>query len=119
MFNENMAQYDFVAFIEPVSSVIIIVKFLSMFIQVNEHSISISYVWWSFRPVFFFILRHKTMWGWGGDKTETINGFECKVYTASGVEILTKTRVEHLNAEDKQAAQSKYLLLLLSLRFEH
>ena len=59
------------------------------------------------------------MWGWGGDKTETINGFECKVYTASGVEILTKTRVEHLNAEDKQAAQSKYLLLLLFLRFEH
>ncbi|XP_015776709.1 PREDICTED: ankyrin repeat domain-containing protein 13D-like [Acropora digitifera] len=50
--------------------------------------------------------RHKTMWGWGGDKTETINGFECKVYTASGVEILTKTRVEHLNAEDKQAAQN-------------
>ncbi|KAK2562228.1 Ankyrin repeat domain-containing protein 13D [Acropora cervicornis] len=51
-------------------------------------------------------IRHKTMWGWGGDKTETINGFECKVYTASGVEILTKTRVEHLNAEDKQAAQN-------------
>ncbi|XP_068747563.1 ankyrin repeat domain-containing protein 13D-like isoform X3 [Montipora capricornis] len=50
--------------------------------------------------------RHKTMWGWGGDKTEIINGFECKVYTASGVEVLTKTRVEHLNAEDKQAAQN-------------
>lgn len=49
--------------------------------------------------------RHKTMWGWGGDKTEVVNGFECKVYTASGVEVLTKTRVEHLNAEDKQAAQ--------------
>ncbi|XP_078362248.1 ankyrin repeat domain-containing protein 13D-like isoform X2 [Oculina patagonica] len=50
--------------------------------------------------------RHKTMWGWGGDKTEVVNGFECKVYTASGVEVLTKTRVEHLNAEDKQAAQN-------------
>ena len=49
------------------------------------------------------------MWGWGGDKTEVVNGFECKVYTASGVEVLTKTRVEHLNAEDKQAAQSKLL----------
>ena len=51
------------------------------------------------------------MWGWGGDKTEIINGFECKVYTASGVEVLTKTRVEHLNAEDKQAAQSKHVSL--------
>jgi len=46
------------------------------------------------------------MWGWGGDKTEVVNGFECKVYTATGVEVLTKTRVEHLNAEDKQAAQN-------------
>jgi len=52
--------------------------------------------------------RHKTMWGWGGDKTEVVNGFECKVYTATGVEVLTKTRVEHLNAEDKQAAQSEF-----------
>ncbi|CAH3155531.1 unnamed protein product [Pocillopora meandrina] len=50
--------------------------------------------------------RHKTMWGWGGDKTEVVNGYECKVYTASGVEVLTKTRVEHLNAEDKQMAQN-------------
>ncbi|CAH3171537.1 unnamed protein product [Porites evermanni] len=50
--------------------------------------------------------RHKTMWGWGGDKTEVVNGFECKVFTATGVEVLTKTRVEHLNAEDKQTAQN-------------
>ena len=50
------------------------------------------------------------MWGWGGDKTEVVNGYECKVYTASGVEVLTKTRVEHLNAEDKQTAQSEYHL---------
>lgn len=54
-----------------------------------------------------FYFRHKTMWGWGGDKTEVVNGFECKVFTATGVEVLTKTRVEHLNAEDKQTAQSK------------
>lgn len=66
----------------------------------------------SFQPLlncqFNFLFRHKTMWGWGGDKTEVVNGFECKVYTATGVEVLTKTRVEHLNAEDKQAAQSEF-----------
>lgn len=49
------------------------------------------------------------MWGWGGDKTEVVNGYECKVYTASGVEVLTKTRVEHLSAEDKQVAQSEFI----------
>ena len=48
------------------------------------------------------------MWGWGGDKTEVVNGFECKVYSATGVEVLTKTRVEHLNAEDKKTAQSEF-----------
>ena len=55
----------------------------------------------------FIPCRHKTMWGWGGDKTEVVSGFECKVFTASGVEVLTKTRVEHLTAEDKQTAKSE------------
>ena len=64
------------------------------------------------------VFRHKTMWGWGGDKTEVVNGFECKVYTASGVEVLTKTRVEHLNAEDKQAAQSECTCLIFSTLHE-
>lgn len=46
------------------------------------------------------------MWGWGGDKTETIDDFECKVYTGSGVEVVTKTRVEHLAEADKKSVES-------------
>lgn len=42
--------------------------------------------------------RNKTgIWGWRSDKTETINGYECKVYAASNVEFVTRTRNEHLN----------------------
>lgn len=42
--------------------------------------------------------RNKTgIWGWRSDKTEDINGYDCKVYAASNVEFITKTRSEHLN----------------------
>lgn len=42
--------------------------------------------------------RNKTgIWGWRSDKTETINGYECKVFAASNVEFVTRTRGEHLN----------------------
>lgn len=37
------------------------------------------------------------IWGWRGDKTESINGYECKVFAASNVEFVTKTRTEHLD----------------------
>ncbi|KAK3736291.1 hypothetical protein QZH41_020756 [Actinostola sp. cb2023] len=52
--------------------------------------------------------RHKTMWGWGGDKIETIDDFECKVYTGSGVEVVTKTRVEHLAEDDKKQVSEAF-----------
>lgn len=42
--------------------------------------------------------RNKTgIWGWRSDKTENINGYECKVFAASNVEFVTRTRSEHLN----------------------
>uniref|UniRef100_F1KZA7 Ankyrin repeat domain-containing protein 13B n=1 Tax=Ascaris suum TaxID=6253 RepID=F1KZA7_ASCSU len=41
-------------------------------------------------------------WITSSDRTEAINGHECKVYTASNVEIVTKTRTEHLCEEDKE-----------------
>lgn len=42
--------------------------------------------------------RNKSgIWGWRSDKTEAINGYECKVYAASNVEFVTRTRTEHLN----------------------
>lgn len=65
-------------------------------------------------------------WGWGGEKTEDINGYTSKVsfrvstfsggkrqvnvYTkvfgANNVELVTKTRTEHMTEEDKQKAKS-------------
>ena len=40
--------------------------------------------------------------GWGGDKSEIINGYESKIYNVSGVEIITRTRTEHMTAEDRE-----------------
>ncbi|XP_057658211.1 ankyrin repeat domain-containing protein 13D isoform X1 [Diorhabda carinulata] len=45
------------------------------------------------------------LWGWRSDKTEVVNGYECKVFSASNVELVTKTRTEHLTETDK--ARSK------------
>ncbi|XP_017780401.1 PREDICTED: ankyrin repeat domain-containing protein 13D isoform X2 [Nicrophorus vespilloides] len=47
------------------------------------------------------------MWGWRSDKQEAINGYECKVFGASNVELVTKTRTEHLTETDKAIAKSK------------
>jgi ankyrin repeat domain-containing protein 13 len=44
--------------------------------------------------------RNRTgIWGWRSDKSESINGYECKVYKANNLQLVTKTRVEHLNSE--------------------
>ena len=40
--------------------------------------------------------------GFRSDRTEIINGYECKVYIANNVELVTKTRVEHLTESDKE-----------------
>nr|XP_033810795.1 ankyrin repeat domain-containing protein 13A isoform X2 [Geotrypetes seraphini] len=40
-------------------------------------------------------------WGWRTDKTEAVNGYEAKVFTANNVNVVTKTRTEHLTEEDK------------------
>jgi ankyrin repeat domain-containing protein 13 len=38
-------------------------------------------------------------WGWRSEKSEMINSYDCKVYAASNVEFITRTRTEHLNEE--------------------
>lgn len=49
-------------------------------------------------------IRNKCgIWGWRSDKTEVVNGRESKVYSATNVELVTKTRVEHLSHEDRTA----------------
>ncbi|XP_033329830.1 ankyrin repeat domain-containing protein 13D isoform X1 [Megalopta genalis] len=46
------------------------------------------------------------LWGWRSDKTEMINGHDCKVFSASNVELITKTRLEHLSEPDKVRARA-------------
>ncbi|XP_014259024.1 ankyrin repeat domain-containing protein 13B isoform X1 [Cimex lectularius] len=41
------------------------------------------------------------IWGWRQDKTEMINGHPCKVFGANNVQLVTKTRTEHLSEEEK------------------
>ncbi|KAK6638292.1 hypothetical protein RUM44_008721 [Polyplax serrata] len=46
------------------------------------------------------------LWGWRSDKTEHVNGHNCKVFSATNVELVTKTRLEHLTDSDKEKAKS-------------
>ncbi|XP_076346137.1 ankyrin repeat domain-containing protein 13B-like isoform X5 [Tachypleus tridentatus] len=41
------------------------------------------------------------LWGWRTDKTELVNGYNCKVFGANNVELITRTRTEHLTEADK------------------
>lgn len=51
--------------------------------------------------------RNKTgIWGWRSDKMETVNNYDCKVYGACNVELVTKTRTEHLTEADKARCKS-------------
>lgn len=59
--------------------------------------------------------------GWKSDKSETINGHNCKVFSASNVELVTKTRVEHLSEADKarhKAARSPLQSFLGTIEVE-
>lgn len=52
--------------------------------------------------------RNKSgIWGWRSEKSETINNYECKVYAASNVEFITRTRTEHLNEEQSRIRNSR------------
>lgn len=52
--------------------------------------------------------RNKSgIWGWRSDRAEVVNGYEAKVFSASNVELITKTRTEHLSEADKQKSKSK------------
>lgn len=54
--------------------------------------------------------RNKSgIWGWRSEKSEIVNGYNCKVYGASNVEFITRTRMDHLNEE-----QIKVLLFVLN-----
>lgn len=51
--------------------------------------------------------RNKSgIWGWRSDKTEVVSEHECKVFSANNVELVTKTRTEHLIEADKSRHRS-------------
>ncbi|TSN57722.1 Ankyrin repeat domain-containing protein 13B [Bagarius yarrelli] len=51
--------------------------------------------------------RNKTgILGWRSEKTEVVNGYEAKVYCASNVELITRTRTDHLADQHKAKPKS-------------
>ena len=46
------------------------------------------------------------VWGMRNEKTETINGYQCKVYTANNFELVTRTRIEHMSSSDRKAYET-------------
>ncbi|XP_060754076.1 ankyrin repeat domain-containing protein 13B isoform X2 [Neoarius graeffei] len=51
--------------------------------------------------------RNKTgILGWRSEKTEVVNGYESKVYCASNVELITRTRTDHLAEQHKAKPKS-------------
>lgn len=52
--------------------------------------------------------RNKSGWfAWKNEKNENVNGYDCRVYNASNVEFITRTRSEHLSdAANKAKSKS-------------
>ncbi|XP_051981780.1 ankyrin repeat domain-containing protein 13A-like isoform X1 [Xyrauchen texanus] len=47
------------------------------------------------------------IWGWRSDRTEVVNGFEAKVFSANNVNVVIRTRTEHLTDEEKARIKSE------------
>ncbi|XP_028032709.1 ankyrin repeat domain-containing protein 13D isoform X1 [Bombyx mandarina] len=57
--------------------------------------------------------RNKSgIWGWRQDKTEPVNGYECKVFSANNVELVSKTRTEHLDKARRSSPRAPLAGLL-------
>lgn len=56
--------------------------------------------------------RNKSgIWGWRSDKTEMVNGFEAKVFSVNNVNVVIRTRTEHLTDEEKARIKSERNIL--------
>ncbi|KAM8759810.1 ankyrin repeat domain-containing protein 13A [Acanthopagrus schlegelii] len=51
------------------------------------------------------------IWGWRSDKTESVNGFEAKVFSVNNVNVVIRTRTEHLTDEEKARIKSERNIL--------
>ncbi|XP_049872995.1 ankyrin repeat domain-containing protein 13D [Pectinophora gossypiella] len=60
--------------------------------------------------------RNKSgIWGWRQDKTENVNGYECKVFGANNVELVSMTRSEHLPRGERRPEPRAPLAGLLAI----
>ncbi|KAM9811199.1 ankyrin repeat domain-containing protein 13A [Neosynchiropus ocellatus] len=56
--------------------------------------------------------RNKSgIWGWRTEKTESVNGFEAKVFSVNNVNVVIRTRTEHLTDEEKARIKSERNIL--------
>ncbi|CAN9513241.1 unnamed protein product [Ophioblennius macclurei] len=56
--------------------------------------------------------RNKSgIWGWRSDKTEVVNGFDAKVFSVNNVNVVIRTRTEHLTDEEKARIKSERNIL--------
>ncbi|XP_060894113.1 ankyrin repeat domain-containing protein 13A [Labrus mixtus] len=56
--------------------------------------------------------RNKSgIWGWRSDKTEMVNGFDAKVFSVNNVNVVIRTRTEHLTDEEKARIKSERNIL--------
>ncbi|KAG5680971.1 hypothetical protein PVAND_010445 [Polypedilum vanderplanki] len=52
--------------------------------------------------------RNKSGWfAWKSEKNETVNGYDCRVYNASNVEFITRTRTEHLTDNQSRSRNAR------------
>lgn len=52
--------------------------------------------------------RNKSgIWGWRSDRTEIVNGFDAKVFSVNNVNVVIRTRTEHLTDEEKARIKSE------------
>ncbi|XP_041929563.1 ankyrin repeat domain-containing protein 13D isoform X2 [Alosa sapidissima] len=64
--------------------------------------------------------RNKSgIWGWRSEKSEVVSGYEAKVYSASNVELVTRSRTEHLSDQDKSRCSKTPLQSFLGIAEQH
>ena len=62
----------------------------------------------SLQSVLYVLFRQKSgIWGFRSERNDEVNGWQAKVFSATGVEVVTRTRTEHLPEGDKKKQKSE------------
>ncbi|XP_059875359.1 ankyrin repeat domain-containing protein 13D isoform X7 [Delphinus delphis] len=85
------------------------VAFERIILRILGGSLEIAYEFQIQLVNFYKEFRNKCgIWGWRSEKMETVSGYEAKageVYSATNVELVTRTRTEHLSDQDKSRSK--------------